>query len=400
MPGFDLSFMTQSEATSSIRDLFTLIDGFNHTHPGVDVGVHHMTWQEAWQQLMRVAIYKKGPQLSEIGSPWTNDFVAMNSLRPFQPAEIDRLGGAAAFSPAAWKNSLTNEGSQVWGIPSRVDVRIIYYWKDMLADAGIDEHNAFSTPEQVIATLDRLRACGMEKPLLMLIDHPRNNVYYAASWVWGAGGEIVDSAGNMAFHQPEAQAGLSAFFKMHPYMVTGDQQKDAHFLNRQCAVMVAGQWILETARKGRAAPVAAQMIDRLGVALPPGPSFVGGTNLVIWQHESHQDIQTAFELIQYLIDSPDYTRLCLKSDFLPARIAALCDPLLTDDPHYSVLVKALQTGRSHSSAHLWVLLAERLGNAIAAIWNVLRENPNENVEKLVAKQTGVVASRLEQALGR
>jgi multiple sugar transport system substrate-binding protein len=324
----------------------------------------------------------------------------MNSLRPFEPGEIERLGGATAFSPAAWKNSLTNGVNQVWGIPSRVDVRVIYYWKDMLEAAGIDAQQAFSTADNMIATLARLKESGIEKPLVLLTDLPRNNVYYAASWVWGMGGEIVDADGNMAFLEPASQAGLTAFFNMQPYMATGAQQTDESFLSRQSAVMIAGQWMLEAVRSGSSVPASAGMIDRLGIALPPGPSFVGGTNLVIWQHENYQDVKTALELIQYLIGSPSYIRLCLNSFFLPARISALCNPLLANDPHYSVLVNALQTGRSHSSAHLWVLLAERLGSAISMILANLAENPNQNVAQLVARQTGLVASRLEQTMGR
>jgi multiple sugar transport system substrate-binding protein len=398
MPGFELSYMTSSTSTAAIRSLFALVDEYNHRHPHIDVRVSNMTWSEAWQQLMRVAIYKKGPDLSEIGAPWTSDFVGMNSLRSFEPAEIQLLGGEQTFSPVAWKNCQVSGRSEVWGIPARVDVRVIYYWRDLVEQAGIDPQVGFSTPENFLDSMARLRAAGFERPFTMLTDSVRNNVYHAASWIWSMGGELVDDEGAVAFHQPPAQHGLCQFFNLHPYLQAANVQPDISFLTRQSAVMMAGAWIIGKLRRSEVVSWSPDLPSRLGVAVPPGPSFVGGTNLGIWAHAGQASVQTSLHLMEYLLNSPAYTRLCLDSDFIPPSLPALADERLAGDPHYGVLVSALRSGRTHASAHLWVLLAERLGAAMNNLWFKLRQNPELDTQAEVRKLTESVAARLEQTL--
>jgi ABC-type glycerol-3-phosphate transport system substrate-binding protein len=136
----------------------------------------------------------------------------------------------------------------------------------------------------------------------------------------------------------------------------------------------------------------------LGAALPPGPSFVGGTNLVIWQHTSHLITQGALDLITLLVSSPQFSTYCLDTGYLPSRQDALDILRKQGDARMQVLVGALETGRTGSSAHLWVLVAERLGAALGGIWNALRQEPDQDVPDLVARMTRMAAARLEQSL--
>ena len=58
----------------------------------------------ALDDLTRFATYKKGPDVSQIGSTWLEGLAEMDALRPFSAEEIQALGDPADFVPAAWKS--------------------------------------------------------------------------------------------------------------------------------------------------------------------------------------------------------------------------------------------------------------------------------------------------------
>ena len=144
--------------------------------------MHRMTWDKDWEELMRIALYRSGPDVSQVAATAVDDFVTMDALRPFRKGEIDALGGESAFLPSAWRTVHLPGGRQIWAVPWLADMRIIYYWQDMLADAGIDEDKAFQTSEQVENTLTRLQASGIRTPWALGVHQPFMTLQTAASW--------------------------------------------------------------------------------------------------------------------------------------------------------------------------------------------------------------------------
>jgi hypothetical protein len=62
-------------------------------------------WNVAWQDLVKVALYKTGADVSGVGTTWIGSFVGMDALRPFSRSEIASLGGEAAYFTSAWQAS-------------------------------------------------------------------------------------------------------------------------------------------------------------------------------------------------------------------------------------------------------------------------------------------------------
>ena len=58
----------------------------------------------ALDELTKFAIYKKGPDVSQIGSTWLEGLADMDALRPFGAEAVKTLGDPADFVPAAWKS--------------------------------------------------------------------------------------------------------------------------------------------------------------------------------------------------------------------------------------------------------------------------------------------------------
>ena len=101
-PRIDLSFAGHSP--NAVKLLRQVIERYEQSHRGC-VQLAFFGWDTIWKDLVNIGIYKRGADLSEIGTTWIGSFVSMNALQPFQPAEIDRLGGEQAFLPTAWRTT-------------------------------------------------------------------------------------------------------------------------------------------------------------------------------------------------------------------------------------------------------------------------------------------------------
>jgi ABC-type glycerol-3-phosphate transport system substrate-binding protein len=138
------------------------------------------SWDAIWQELVKIALYKAGADMAGIGTTWIGSFVDMNALRPFSRIEVSRLGGEAAYFASAWQPAQLLANPQIWSIPYVLDTRVIFYWRDLLERAGVDEVEAFNTIENVNQTCRRLQASGVATPWATVIGR-RSPLYYASS---------------------------------------------------------------------------------------------------------------------------------------------------------------------------------------------------------------------------
>src|SRR5258708_12566230 len=92
----EIEFSSMGPSAEHIQPLLDQFEAANDIH----VRLRPMSWDVAWGDLVRVALYGDGPDVSEIGSTWLGDFVAMNALHPFHPSNIHALTAASPFFPS------------------------------------------------------------------------------------------------------------------------------------------------------------------------------------------------------------------------------------------------------------------------------------------------------------
>jgi multiple sugar transport system substrate-binding protein len=287
-----------------------------------------------------------------------------------------------------------------WAIPWLADARIIFYWRDMLERASVDEGTAFQTPEHVEETMARLQASDVETPWGWWATTTATMLQCASSWVWEAGGDYVSTDGRkVLFSYPEALRGFVAYLKLHRYMPpwirhVGDIVPINSFAGRQAAVAIGTPgwlpFIYESSTLSDAP-------DRLGIAAPPGPSFVGGSALVIWQHTRR--LQEAVELVRFLTGQQVQSDYVRRMQHLPARLDVLAEPPYTTDAHYQAMAEALRTGRTYPIVPKWGDIEKKLMETLTQLWNDLLADPEQDVEALAGQYLDALARRLTITLG-
>ena len=119
-----------------------------------------------------------------MGSNWVGSLSAMNVLVPFSARELNNLGGESAFLPSVWQPVLEAGQGSSWAIPWLAYARLIYYRRDLLVKAGIDERSAFESQAQLEKTLGRLSENGVAAPWCVPTRHSRDTLHNIASWIW------------------------------------------------------------------------------------------------------------------------------------------------------------------------------------------------------------------------
>lgn len=350
--------------------------------------------------MVNIGIYKRGADLSEVGTTWIGSFVSMNVLRSFAPAEIEQIGGKSAFLPTAWQTTSLIGDTRVWAIPFMSDVRVIFYWRDLLEKARVDEASAFASFENLEETFNRLKKI-IPFPWAVPTDlSTQDTLHNASSWVWAVGGEFVRSDGRKTgFALPEALTALKAYFGLSRFMPQdahpiSDERMVSLFRQRQVAAIVCGPWLLPYLQEQ---PGFSEHASDVGIALPPGPSFVGGSDLIVWRHVRYED--ECIELIRQLVSTQAQIEFCPASGLLPVRMEALADPFYANDPYNKILVEALQKGRIPTPFTLWGMVEDKLSTSFAQVWSDIFTRPDEDLDMILVRHLGGLARRLDMMLG-
>jgi multiple sugar transport system substrate-binding protein len=361
-------------------------------------------WAAGWTNILQIALYQKGPDLSEIGSTWLENLNDMRALRPFTASELNSLGGDIAFLSNAWEQEVTTPAAvaaprRVTSIPWILDTRLIYYRKDLLAQAGIPEEEAFATPEAMYATLRALQNRGMAFPLGLATGGL--SIHNLACWVWGRGGHFRSrDYRKIALVEPEARHGMADYFRLLRFLDPASRGADYtaindRFARGEIAVMLNGQWLMQDI-KNRRAGLCPEVLENTGYAMPPGVPFVGAAHLVVWRHSLYE--QEAIQLISHLTSLPVLARVFQATGNFPARLAALNAAPFAGDPDYQLVGECIRRGRMMRSAHLWAGVEMRLNALCDQLWEDLFANPNLNLEHEIEVRIKDLAGRLEKTL--
>src|SRR5512146_2560194 len=99
----ELNFLAISDTPEDLDPVHDLLRPFERDD-AVQIRIKRLGWDRAWQTLLMDAVEGKGPHVSQIGSTWGATMAMFDALRVFGNEEVERMGGAAHFLPAAWES--------------------------------------------------------------------------------------------------------------------------------------------------------------------------------------------------------------------------------------------------------------------------------------------------------
>jgi multiple sugar transport system substrate-binding protein len=364
-----------------------------------------MAIDDAWPQLLQYVIYGGGPDIARIGTIWSSSLVSLNALRPFQTKEIVALGGEDVFFQPVWQSNILPGDSKVWAIPFTTYNYVLFYRKDLLTEAGIDEKNAFLSAQAMLETLQRLSDAGVRSPWIIPSgEHFRARLHILAGWIWGAGGHFLSEDGTqILLNRPEALQGLKAFFELHRFLAPIDyglspNECRRRFARGQAAMFIGGPDTLHFIRNLNPAP---GVLEGISVAALPGIPWVGGSSLVVWKDVLADPVKerSVNRLISFLTEKDAQIRIYDGTNVLPARSDALPELQLHPPELLQIEKLILQDGRSYRPYPIWVRIQNDLTNILDQITMEFLEDTSADVVQIIRKYIDPLVQRYEVILG-
>lgn len=196
-----LEFTVWNYSLDTIEDN---IKQFEAENPGIKVNLTDYTWQDYHDSMVLRFRGGTGTDIAYVGQDWLPAWAAAGFLAPLDdiaPADVlaDLKSDIAGFA----LGDMTYDG-KLYGLPYYADTISFMYNKKILEDAGIAVP---TTWDEVMAAAEKLKAGGMEHPIVYEFDQELPNFFDAfVSQVYGRGGDLFDAEHKAIFNDPNNAA--------------------------------------------------------------------------------------------------------------------------------------------------------------------------------------------------
>ncbi|TWP51164.1 extracellular solute-binding protein [Lentzea tibetensis] len=324
--------------------VFTKIAQECATKDGYKVKVETVAFDQALNNYKTAAQGGQGPDVFRSEVAWVSQ-LAKNSLI------VDLSGTDLAKDTSDFLETplgSTQFEGKAYAVPQVTDSLALLYNKKKLADAGVEPPKTWDELKTAAAKL------GGEKSFFL-----NNDAYYALPFIYGAGGDLVDtdakkitvnSAENVKALQTakgllDAKAATTALDPGNSY-----NNMQAAFSSGEAAMVVNGPWAVADYLKGAAFTDAAN----LGIAPVPGDAAgkgsapVGGHDYVIRQGTKAKT--SSIKFIQCMSSTDSQAKIAKELGLLPTRKSAYSNA----DVKGNAVVSAFEPVVKTAHARAWI----------------------------------------------
>jgi multiple sugar transport system substrate-binding protein len=338
-----------------------LVPEFERTHPGIRVAVQQLPWSAAHEKLLTAFAGDATPDVCQLGNTWIPEFVALHALerldaRVAASPTIDR----SDYFPGIWDTNVVDGG--LYGVAWYVDTRLLFYRRDLLAQAGFAAPpRSWNEWQQMLAAIkaragpDRysiLLPLNEFEPLLVL-SLQQDEPLLRDDGRWGN----FESAGfrrTLQFYVDMFDRGWA------PPLTNADVSNVwSEFGRGYFSFYITGPWNIGEFKRRLPQPLQPSWMT---APLPgpdgPGASIAGGSSLVLF---GASRVKTAaWQWIEYLSRPEIQRRFNELTGDLPPRRAAWTGGDLADDAYARAFREQLERVKPAPKVPEWERIATEL----------------------------------------
>lgn len=355
-----LHFWAMGREGEVVREL---LPAFERAHPEIRVEIQQSPWLSAQEKLLTAFAGDVTPDLCQLGNTWVPQFAALGALAPLDArVAASKSIARSDYFDGIWESNRI--GTTLYGLPWYVDTRVLYYRKDLLAQAGFDKPpRTWNEWNQMLAALKQrapqnfgvLLPLNEFEPLLMLALQQKE--------------ELLRDGGRYGnFRSAEFRRTLTYYVEMFRNQwapkVSNTQISNVwdEFGKGYFSFYISGPWNIAEFKK-RLPPELAQSWSTAPLPGPngPGASIAGGSSLVVFKASRHQ--KEAWQLIEYLSQPEVQRRFYELTGNLPPRRSGWEGTALAIDPHAAAFRDQLERAKSPPKVPEW----ERIGTELRLV---------------------------------
>jgi multiple sugar transport system substrate-binding protein len=339
-----------------------VVDAFNKQYPNVKVSVTPVDWGQADAKLQTAIGGGQTPDVSQMGTDMMAKFAGTGALE-----EVGSNFSSGDFFESAWNTNVVN--GKTYGVPWYVETRALYYRTDIAEKAGITE--APGSWDDLKAAAKAMKEKGGAQAGIAL---GTKNAQEWLPFLWSNGGNIMSDDGTFTLDSAESVESLKfydSFFEegLSPKSVPEGFDITPAFVAGSHPMTFSGPWHigLFNSAGGEGKWAVAPMPGKDG---PPGTSWLGGSNMVVFKDSQNKD--AAWAWVEF-VSRPETQVLWYETaTVLPAVEEAWSDPKLADDENFSVFGDQLKEATAPPAVQTWAEISTAI---------------NDNLEKMTTGNT-------------
>jgi multiple sugar transport system substrate-binding protein len=338
-----------------------LLADFKRERPDITVQVEQLPWSAAHEKLLTAFAGDATPDIAQLGNSWLPEFVALGALAPLDSRiaatpDID----AADYFEGIWATNRID--GQVHGLPWYVDTRLLFYRRDLLAQAGFDRvADTWAGWRQQLQAIKRV--VGADRYSVLL---PLNEYDPLVALALQSGEPLLREGGRYGnFRGAGFQRTLDYYLSLYRDHLAPPATSNEianvwnEFARGYFSFYITGPWnIGEFRRRLPAELQGAWATAPLPGPTGPGASVAGGSSLAVFKRSARQD--QAWALVSYLSRPAVQQRFRALTGNLPPRRSAWNEPALQADAPSQAFRQQLERVRPVPQVPEWERIATEL----------------------------------------
>ncbi len=362
-----------------------MANDFEAKHPDVDIKLEDVSWDNLQQRLTTDIAGGTAPDIAIIGTRWLVDYVQQDIAEPLNSYITPDF--KAKFIEAFMKPSVID--GKTWGLPVAASARAMYYNKDLLAKAGVNEPPA--TWDELEADAKKVKALGGNVYGFGLQGKEIETDAYWYYALWSEGGELL-SGGKSGI---ASNSGIKAATMYKRFIDEGITQSGVTDYNRQdiealfkqgrVAMILSGPWL-----RGQIATEAPKLNYSLA-AIPKGTTQAtyGVTDSIMMFKTSKVKKEAWQFLEESAFSDKGRKEFTLKEGFLPVLKSVEEDPHFANDPQLKAFTSMLPYAHFAPLIPNWEQMADTTVAALQKIYLGQME-PTPALEAAAQKIDGLI----------
>jgi multiple sugar transport system substrate-binding protein len=310
---------------------------FMAAHPDVDIKIEVVQWDNLQQRLTTDIAGGNPPDIALIGTRWLVDFVHNDIAEPLDSYMTPEF--KSRFIESFMAPSTIN--GKVYALPVAASARAMYYNKDLLAKAGIQ--NAPATWDELVADAKKIKGLGSDTYGFALQGKEIETDAYWYYSLWTHGGELIVD-GKSGVGSPQAISALQLYRDMIDQGLTepdptGYNRQDIERLFKQgrIGMILTGPWL-----RGQIKTEAPNLnYDIAEIPAGTRKATYGVTDsLMLFKAGKHNKL--AWQFLDETAFAPKWRiEFTTKEGFLPVTKAEANAPVFTNDPQLKAFTAML-----------------------------------------------------------
>ena len=356
----------------------------NENHPDMDIKIDYrvLPYDATRTQILTSMAGRTPIDLISVDQIWLGEFAEGGFLTDLTQ-NATSWGREGVWYPVNWEGGKYED--KIYGIWAWTDVRALWYWKDLLRDAGVDPStletwNGYLSAAQKLN--DALGQQGIQGAHLVGASHSPDMWY---PYLWMLGGDILEqrsghpTKGTYWFPAYNSTEGVQSLEFIKRQVDAGIKPQVNHFwgqefADKKFAMMLEGSWLLGTFPREQWAGLN-QSVGMLPMFPVPNEGNKSATMMGGWVlsiPETSQNKDLSWELLTLLVDPEILTPMLEKEGYLPTQkpIAegSYSQSLNATIPYYSEMISMIPVGHSRPNIPEYPQIADNIREAIDGVY--------------------------------